>query len=158
MRCRWNFTETLWNDKSLGWLFFYLVDRALRQCFKLQLHQTGKSWFCVQVCEKSRRQHSEILLINDQSNPLVCHVYSMSFSSLTWENLKGLILVNILRTIWTFSNGTKVVGISLTPPKLYCHGIISHAIILVVCCAVYMPLFPGFCLIELSKGRAHTQW
>ena len=38
---------------------FYLVDCALRQYFKLQLNQIGKSCFCVQVCGKNRRLHSE---------------------------------------------------------------------------------------------------
>ena len=33
---------------------FYLVDRALWQCFKPQLYQTEKTWFCVQVCAKNR--------------------------------------------------------------------------------------------------------
>ena len=50
-------------------------------------------------------------------------VASFLCSSLTWESPNGLTLVNILRTIWTFLNGTirlyyrKVVGVSLTLPK-----------------------------------------
>ena len=38
-------------DGSLGRLFFYLVDQALQWCFKPQLYQIGKSWFCVQLAE-----------------------------------------------------------------------------------------------------------
>ena len=33
----------------------YLVDRALWQCFRPQLYQTKKTWFCVQVSLRSRR-------------------------------------------------------------------------------------------------------
>ena len=54
--------------------FFYVADRTLQQCFKPQLYQIEKSWFCVHVCGKNRRQHSVILLINgDGAKPLVCH-------------------------------------------------------------------------------------
>ena len=33
--------------------------RALHRYFKPQLYQIGKSWFCVQVCKKDGRQHSD---------------------------------------------------------------------------------------------------
>ena len=33
--------------------------RALHRYFKPQLYQIGKSWFCVQVCKKNGRQHSD---------------------------------------------------------------------------------------------------
>ena len=66
---------------------------------------------------------------------------SLALTSLPWESLKGALLVS-LKTIWTFSKGAirlyrKVVGILLTLPKLWCHEMISYAIILVVCSVVY---------------------
>ena len=87
---------------------------------------------------------------------------SLALTSLSWQSLKGALLVS-LRTIWTFSNGTirlyrKVVGIFLTLPKLWCQEIISYAIIFVVCSVVYMPLATGFCFIKISKAIAYTQW
>ena len=87
---------------------------------------------------------------------------SLALTSLSWQSLKGALLVS-LRTIWTFSNGTirlyrKVVGIFLTLPKLWCQEIISYAIIFVVCSVVYMPLATGFCFIKYSKAVAYTQW
>ena len=87
---------------------------------------------------------------------------SLALTSLSWQSLKGALLVS-LRTIWTFSNGTirlyrKVVGIFLTLPKLWCQEIISYAIIFVVCSVVYMPLATGFCFIKISKAIPYTQW
>ena len=63
---------------------FYLIVRALRQCLKLQ-HYTklGNGDF---VSKFVKRQHSEILLINDQSSPLVCHVESRFYNSkIAWK-------------------------------------------------------------------------
>ena len=72
------------------------------------------------------------------------------------KNLKGALLVS-LRTIWTFLNGLirpyrKVVGISLTLPKLWCHGIISqYTIYFLLCFSVYMSLFVGFCFMNFQR-------
>ena len=81
---------------------------------------------------------------------------SVARTSLSWKNLKGALLVS-LRTIWTFLNGLirpyrKVVGISLTLPKLWCHGIISqYAIYFLLCFSVYMSLFLGFCFMNFQR-------
>ena len=60
-------------------LFFYLVDHALRQCFKPSCTKLGNRDF---VCKMAERivHYSVILLINDRSK---CVIYTAAFTILS---------------------------------------------------------------------------
>ena len=86
-----------------AWEDFFLFGKSrFTQCFKVQLYQTGKSWFCVQFCGKNRKQHSVVLLVNDGSKlPLVCHAcieQILQFKVCHWQESEISALVSFYKS------------------------------------------------------------
>ena len=125
-------------------LSYPTLDSPIKWCWYCGISRATFNGYIHSFVKQAERTFRKIL---------VSRRNSLALTSLSWESLKGALLVS-LKTISTFLKGTirlyrKVVGIFLTLPKQWCHEIISYAIILVVCSAVYMPLAPGFCFRSL---------